>query len=83
LEQKAEWKWRKSRKRDMKLRIVDFPGFAETCHLFKNLKFPLKLLSSLTRSRRIIKKQKPDVAIGTGGYAECAVTKVASMRKVP
>ncbi len=49
----------------------------------KNLKFPLKLISSLTRSRRIIKNFKPDVAIGTGGYASAPLLRVASMRKVP
>ncbi|GEQ86964.1 UDP-N-acetylglucosamine--N-acetylmuramyl-(pentapeptide) pyrophosphoryl-undecaprenol N-acetylglucosamine transferase [Patiriisocius marinistellae] len=50
---------------------------------FKNLKFPLKLISSLSRSRSIIKKFKPDVAIGTGGYASAPLLKVASMRKIP
>jgi UDP-N-acetylglucosamine--N-acetylmuramyl-(pentapeptide) pyrophosphoryl-undecaprenol N-acetylglucosamine transferase len=34
-----------------------------------NLMFPFKLLSSLAKSRRIIKEFKPDVVIGTGGFA--------------
>ena len=35
----------------------------------KNLSFPFKLLSSLWKADRIIRKFKPDVAIGTGGFA--------------
>jgi UDP-N-acetylglucosamine--N-acetylmuramyl-(pentapeptide) pyrophosphoryl-undecaprenol N-acetylglucosamine transferase len=35
----------------------------------KNLSFPFKLISSLLQSRKIIKRFKPDVAIGTGGFA--------------
>jgi len=34
-----------------------------------NLSFPLKLISSLWNARTIIKKFKPDIAIGTGGFA--------------
>jgi UDP-N-acetylglucosamine--N-acetylmuramyl-(pentapeptide) pyrophosphoryl-undecaprenol N-acetylglucosamine transferase len=48
-----------------------------------NLLFPLKLASSLLRSSRIIKKFKPDVAIGTGGYASAPMLKVASNRNIP
>ncbi|MGM0634489.1 MAG: undecaprenyldiphospho-muramoylpentapeptide beta-N-acetylglucosaminyltransferase [Bacteroidota bacterium] len=36
---------------------------------FSNLMFPIKLLSSLMASRKILKKFKPDVVIGTGGFA--------------
>lgn len=49
----------------------------------KNLMFPFKLLSSLLKSRRIIKKFKPDVAIGTGGYASAPLLKVASGKNIP
>ncbi len=49
----------------------------------KNLSFPLKLVSSLARSRKIIKKFKPDVAIGTGGYASAPLLRVATMRNIP
>lgn len=48
-----------------------------------NLMFPLKLTSSLIRAKRIIKDFKPDVAIGTGGYASAPLLRVASRRKVP
>lgn len=42
---------------------------------FQNLLFPFKLLSSLWKSYRILKKFKPDVVIGTGGFASGAVMK--------
>ncbi|WP_103072406.1 undecaprenyldiphospho-muramoylpentapeptide beta-N-acetylglucosaminyltransferase [Aquimarina sediminis] len=48
-----------------------------------NLLFPIKLLSSLWRSRKIIKKFKPDVAIGTGGFASGPLLKMANSRKIP
>jgi len=49
----------------------------------KNLMFPLKLASSMIRARSIIKKFKPNVAVGTGGYASAPLLRVASMRRVP
>jgi UDP-N-acetylglucosamine--N-acetylmuramyl-(pentapeptide) pyrophosphoryl-undecaprenol N-acetylglucosamine transferase len=48
-----------------------------------NAMFPFKLLSSLWNSFRIIKSFKPDVVIGTGGFASGAVLKVASMLNIP
>lgn len=48
-----------------------------------NAMFPFKLLSSMWNSFRIIKSFKPDVVIGTGGFASGAVLKVASMLKIP
>jgi UDP-N-acetylglucosamine--N-acetylmuramyl-(pentapeptide) pyrophosphoryl-undecaprenol N-acetylglucosamine transferase len=49
----------------------------------KNLMFPLKLVSSLWESRKIIKSFLPDVAIGTGGYASAPLLKVASNKGIP
>ena len=48
-----------------------------------NAMFPFKLLSSTWNSFRIIKNFKPDVVIGTGGFASGAVLKVASMLNIP
>jgi UDP-N-acetylglucosamine--N-acetylmuramyl-(pentapeptide) pyrophosphoryl-undecaprenol N-acetylglucosamine transferase len=48
-----------------------------------NAMFTLKLTSSLLNSFKIIKKFKPDVVIGTGGFASGAVLKVASMLGIP
>lgn len=49
----------------------------------KNLAFPIKLISSLAKARKIIKKFKPDVAIGVGGYASAAVLRMAIVAKIP
>ena len=49
----------------------------------KNLLFPFKLLSSLLKSRRIIKQFKPNVAIGTGGFASGPALLMACRSKVP
>ncbi|MCW5520072.1 undecaprenyldiphospho-muramoylpentapeptide beta-N-acetylglucosaminyltransferase [Aureitalea sp. L0-47] len=49
----------------------------------KNLLFPLKLASSLIQAKGIIRKFRPDAAIGTGGYASAPLLRVASMRRVP
>jgi UDP-N-acetylglucosamine--N-acetylmuramyl-(pentapeptide) pyrophosphoryl-undecaprenol N-acetylglucosamine transferase len=48
-----------------------------------NVMFPFKLLSSLWNSFKIIKSFKPDVVIGTGGFASGAVLKVASILGIP
>ena len=50
---------------------------------FQNLIFPFKLASSLLSSFRLIKQFKPDVVIGTGGFASGAVLKVASRLGIP
>ncbi len=49
----------------------------------ENLKFPFKLLSSLWKSKKIIKKFKPDVVIGTGGFASGPLLRVATGKKIP
>lgn len=49
----------------------------------KNLSFPFKLISSLWESRKIIKKFKPDVVIGTGGFASGPLLKVANSMNIP
>ncbi|MDB2571013.1 undecaprenyldiphospho-muramoylpentapeptide beta-N-acetylglucosaminyltransferase [Polaribacter sp.] len=50
---------------------------------FKNLLFPFKLLSSLLKSRRIIKQFKPNIAIGTGGFASGPALLMACRNKIP
>lgn len=49
----------------------------------KNLSFPFKLISSTLKAGRIIKSFRPDVAIGTGGYASGPMLRVASRRGIP
>ena len=50
---------------------------------FDNAMFPLKLASSMWNSFKIIKSFKPDVVIGTGGFASGAVLRAASMLNIP
>jgi UDP-N-acetylglucosamine--N-acetylmuramyl-(pentapeptide) pyrophosphoryl-undecaprenol N-acetylglucosamine transferase len=50
---------------------------------FQNMLFPVKLVSSLVKSFFILKQFKPDVVIGTGGFASGAVLKVASLLGIP
>jgi len=50
---------------------------------WKNIMFPFKLLSSLWKSKKIIKNFQPDIAIGTGGYASAPLLRVASNKKIP
>ena len=49
----------------------------------KNVMFPLKLIHSLWNARKIVNQFKPDVAIGTGGFASGPLLKVASKKGVP
>ena len=49
----------------------------------KNLVFPLKLIVSLLRSRKILKTFKPNVVIGTGGFASGPLLQVAASKKIP
>lgn len=49
----------------------------------KNLAFPFKLMTSLLRSRKIIKTFQPNVVIGTGGFASGPLLQVATSRKIP
>lgn len=49
----------------------------------QNLLFPVKLVSSLLRSKQIIKSFQPNVVIGTGGFASGPLLKVANQKKIP
>ncbi|CAN5759317.1 undecaprenyldiphospho-muramoylpentapeptide beta-N-acetylglucosaminyltransferase [soil metagenome] len=48
-----------------------------------NLSFPLKVISSLRRARKILQNFQPDAVIGTGGYASGPMLRVASRAGVP
>lgn len=65
-------------------RIVGLPirGLQRKLSL-DNLFFPFRLLSSLWKSRSIIKEFKPDVVVGTGGYAGGPILYVAAKMGVP
>ena len=49
---------------------------------FKNLVFPFKLLSSLWNAYKIIKKFKPSIVIGTGGFASGPTLYIANNKRI-
>lgn len=49
----------------------------------KNVLFPIKVIVSLIRARKIVKQFKPDVVVGTGGYASGPLLKAAANRGIP
>ncbi len=49
----------------------------------RNFLFPLKLLSSLAVASAIIRKFKPDIAIGTGGFASGPILMIAGVKGIP
>jgi len=57
-------------------------GFSRSLSL-SNLMFPFKLISSMLKASKIVKNFKPDVAIGTGGFASGPTLRVASQKGVP
>jgi UDP-N-acetylglucosamine--N-acetylmuramyl-(pentapeptide) pyrophosphoryl-undecaprenol N-acetylglucosamine transferase len=48
-----------------------------------NLLFPLKVLVSLFKARKLIKKYNPDLVMGFGGYASAPVLRVAAAVGIP
>jgi UDP-N-acetylglucosamine--N-acetylmuramyl-(pentapeptide) pyrophosphoryl-undecaprenol N-acetylglucosamine transferase len=50
---------------------------------WSNLLFPVKLISSYFKASRIIKQFKPDVVIGTGGYASGPIMIAATRARIP
>lgn len=48
-----------------------------------NLSFPFKVISSLTKSRQIIRGFKPHAVVGVGGYASGPLLRIATQKNVP
>ena len=51
--------------------------------IFSNLAVPFKLIDSFIKARTIIKKFKPDVLVGTGGYASGPMLLAGSQLNIP
>ena len=49
----------------------------------KNLAFPFRLLASMIKAARVIREFKPDMVIGTGGFASGPVLRVATRKGIP
>lgn len=50
---------------------------------FDNLSFPFKLISSLCKARRILKRFKPDAVVGVGGFASGPTMRKATSLGIP
>ncbi len=61
---------------------LNIAGFQRSMSL-KNLSFPIKLLRSLMKARKIVRRFQPDVVIGTGGYASGPVMRAAQRAGIP
>ncbi len=65
-----------------KIEGLNIAGF-DRGNMAKNFSLPFKVVSSLTRARSIIKKFKPDFAVGTGGFASAPSLFIASKLGIP
>ncbi len=61
---------------------ISIRGFQRN-KIIKNLLLPFLLLKSVYQASRIIKSFKPDLVIGTGGYASFPTLLVAVLQKIP
>ena len=48
-----------------------------------NLSFPFKLISSLCKAKKILKKFKPDMVVGVGGFASGPIMRKATKLNIP
>lgn len=51
--------------------------------MWRNILFPVKLISSLFKAGRLIRKFKPDVVVGVGGFASGPTLEVAARKGIP
>jgi len=49
----------------------------------KNLLLPFKLIASDCRAGKVLRKFKPDIAVGVGGYASAPLLRKAQSRNIP
>lgn len=80
----AEGKMEMSKVPEAGYKIVGLPimGLQRSMSI-KNLKFPIKLLKSMRKAKKLVKSFQPDVAIGVGGYASGPMLRAAAKAKVP
>jgi UDP-N-acetylglucosamine--N-acetylmuramyl-(pentapeptide) pyrophosphoryl-undecaprenol N-acetylglucosamine transferase len=65
-----------------KIEGIDIAGI-DRGNMLSNLGLPFKILKSLSKSKRIIKKFAPDFAVGTGGFASGPALYEASKLGIP
>ena len=61
---------------------LNITGFQRSLSI-KNLSFPFKLIQSLYKAKNIIKKFKPNIVIGTGGFASGPTLFMANKKNIP
>jgi len=64
------------------IELIPADGFNRE-KLLKNFAVAQKVISGTAKARKIIKEFKPDVVIGTGGYASAPVIKTAQKFNIP
>lgn len=65
-----------------KLETLDITGIDRTA-LIKNFRLPFRFLNALRKCRKIMRKFRPDVVIGTGGFVSGPVIFTANLMKIP
>ena len=65
-----------------KIKGLNISGFQRSLTV-KNLTFPIKLIHSLYKAKNIIKKFKPNIVIGTGGFASGPTLFMANKKSIP
>ncbi|MEM0995393.1 MAG: undecaprenyldiphospho-muramoylpentapeptide beta-N-acetylglucosaminyltransferase, partial [Bacteroidota bacterium] len=64
------------------IKALNIRGF-DRQRKFRNITLPFNLLSSLVKASSILKRFKPDVAIGVGGYASGPLIYTAARKGIP
>lgn len=65
------------------LNVAGFQRGFSLQSLLRNLSFPFKLIGSSWKAKGIVRRFKPDVVIGTGGYASGPVMRAAQQQGIP
>lgn len=80
----AEGRMEMTRVPEAGYRIIGLPiaGIQRSLSM-SNLAVPFKLAASLWRARKVVRDFRPDIAVGTGGYASGPMLFAASMAGVP
>lgn len=65
------------------LNVSGFQRQLSLPNILKNMIFPFRLFGSLIHAYWIVKRFKPDVVIGVGGFASGPTLKMAALQKIP
>ncbi|UCE27282.1 MAG: undecaprenyldiphospho-muramoylpentapeptide beta-N-acetylglucosaminyltransferase [Candidatus Coatesbacteria bacterium] len=68
--------------RPYEYKVLRTPRLERSLHP-KNLLLPFRLVAAVLRARRLLKKSKANLVIGTGGYGSAPVVMAARLRRKP